>query len=164
MYELGQVLKIQYTGFKHYGIYAGNNTVIHNSKKYHRVEEIDLNSFADNKPIQVSSIKAENPVLAVQTAKKYLGVPYNLFSDNCEHFVRTACGLVKESTQVQKYLISAIGVGALLKSDNPVVQATGGAAALAALLTPTEKSPVKNVTIAACLTAGIAFLASLSRE
>lgn len=160
MYELGQVLKIQYTGFKHYGIYVGNNTVIHNSKKFLRIEEIDLNSFADNRKIQLSSIEAENPKLAVQTARKYLGVPYNLFSENCEHFVRTACGLMKESTQVQKYLISAIGVGALLKSDNSVVQAAGGAAAVAAMLTPTEQSPVKNVAIAVCLAAGIAFLAA----
>ncbi|ELT6289791.1 lecithin retinol acyltransferase family protein [Vibrio cholerae] len=160
MYELGQVLKIQYTGFKHYGIYVGNNMVIHNSKKYHRVEETDLTSFADNRNIEKSSIKAENPALAVQTARKYLGIPYSLFSENCEHFVRTACGLVKESTQVQKYLISAVGIGALLKSDNTVVQAAGGAAAVAAMLTPTEQSPVKNVVVAACLAAGIAFLAS----
>ncbi|MCZ4308496.1 MULTISPECIES: lecithin retinol acyltransferase family protein [Vibrio] len=160
MYELGQVLKIQYTGFKHYGIYVGNDTVIHNSKTFHRVEEIELTSFADNKSIQISSIKPDNPTLAVQTARKYLGIPYNLFSENCEHFVRTSCGLEKESTQVQKYLISAIGVGALLKSDNSVVQAAGGAAALASMLTPTEQSPVKNVAIATCLAAGIAFLAS----
>ncbi|EPI8560807.1 lecithin retinol acyltransferase family protein [Vibrio fluvialis] len=160
MYQLGQVLKIQYTGFNHYGIFVGNDMVIHNSKKFHRVEEIDLKSFADNKTIQVSSIKPENPYLAVQTARKYLGLPYNLFSENCEHFVRTACGLVKESTQVQKYLISALGVGALLKSDNTVVKAAGGAAALAAMLTPTETSPVKNSAVAACLVAGLAFLAS----
>lgn len=160
MYELGQVLKIQYTGFNHYGIYVGNNTVIHNSKKYHRVEEIDLTSFADNRIIEKSSIKAENPDLAVQTARKYLGIPYRLFSENCEHFVRTACGLVKESTQLQKYLISAVGIGVLLKSDNTVVQAAGGAAAVAALLTPTEQSPVQNVAVASCLAAGIAFLAS----
>ncbi|TOI84910.1 lecithin retinol acyltransferase family protein [Vibrio parahaemolyticus] len=153
-------MKIQYTGFKHYGLYIGNNTVIHNSKKYQCVEEIDLNLFADNRKIEVSSIKSENPALAVQRAKKYLGVPYSLFSENCEHFVRTACGLVKESTQVQKYLISAVGVGALLKSDNNVVKAAGGAAALASMLTPTEQSPVKNVAVATCLAAGIAFLAS----
>ncbi|WP_171757609.1 lecithin retinol acyltransferase family protein [Vibrio sp. 03-59-1] len=160
MYDLGQVLKIQYTGFKHYGIYVGNGTVIHNSKKFHRVEEIELAAFSDSRNIQLSSIKSENPALAVQTAKKYLGIPYSLFSENCEHFVRTSCGLVKESTQVQKYLISAIGVGALLKSDNSVIQAAGGTAALAAMLTPTEQSPVKNVAIATCLVAGIAFLAS----
>lgn len=159
MYQQGQVLKIQYTGFKHYGIYVGNNMVIHNSKKIHSVEEIALEAFSDNRNVQLSSIKAENPELAIQTARKYLGLPYNLFAENCEHFVRTSCGLVKESTQIQKYLISAIGVGALLKSDNAVVQSAGGAAALAAMLTPTEQSPVKNVAIATCLAAGIAFLA-----
>jgi hypothetical protein len=160
MYKLGQVLVIQYTGFKHYGIYVGENTVIHNSKKYQRVEEIDLASFADNRNIELSSIAAKNPALAAQNARKYLGIPYSLFSENCEHFVRTTCGLVKESTQVQKYLISAIGIGVLLKSDNSVVQAAGGAAAIASMLTPSESSPVKNVAIATCLAAGIAFLAA----
>jgi len=160
MYQIGQVLKIQYTGYKHYGIFAGNNMVIHNSKKFRCVEEIDIESFADNRKIELSSIKSENPILAVQTAKKYIGIPYNLFAENCEHFVRTSCGLVKESTQIQKYLISAIGVGALISSDNTVVKSVGGVAALAAMLTPSEQSPVKNVAIASCLALGVAFLAS----
>jgi len=160
MYQIGQVLKIQYRGYKHYGIFAGNNIVIHNSKKFSCVEEIDIESFANNRKIELSSIKSENPILAVQTARKYIGVPYNLFAENCEHFVRTSCGLVKESTQVQKYLISAIGVGALISSDNTVVKSVGGVAALAAMLTPSEQSPVKNVAIASCLALGVAFLAS----
>ena len=74
--------------------------------------------------------------------------------------MRTACGLMKESTQVQKYLIAAVGTGALLNSDNRVVQAAGGAAALAALLTPSEQSPVKNAAVLSCLAAGLAFMTS----
>ena len=162
MYKLGDVLLIQYFGFKHYGIYAGNGTVVHNSKKFLKVEEISLEKFTDGKELILSNIKSSNPDLAVQTAKKYLGISYNLFSENCEHFVRVACGLEKESAQVQKYLISALGVGALLKSDNIIVQAAGGAAAIGALLTPSEESPVKNSAVLACLVAGIAFLASES--
>ena len=162
MYKLGDVLSIQYLGFKHYGIYAGNDTVVHNSKKIFKVEEISLEKFKDGKEVILSSIKSLNPELAIQTAKKFLGVPYNLFSENCEHFVRVACGLEKESTQVQKYLISALGTGALLKSDNVIIQAAGGAAAIGALLTPSEKSPVKNAAVLACLAAGVAFLASES--
>ncbi|MFY2508821.1 lecithin retinol acyltransferase family protein [Vibrio pectenicida] len=158
MYEIGQVLKIQYTGFKHYGIYVGNNTVIHNSKKYQKVEEIDLSNFADSRTIELSSIKAENPALAAQQAKKYLGIPYNLLSENCEHFVRTACGLVKESAQVQKYLIAILGTGVFLNSDNKVVKAAAGAATVTALLTPSEQSPVKNVAVATLATIGIALL------
>ncbi|KZN47682.1 lecithin retinol acyltransferase family protein [Pseudoalteromonas luteoviolacea] len=162
MYSVGDVLSIQYTGFKHYGLYIGNDMVIHNSKTFKSVMEISLEEFSDGKSINVSSIKADNKSIAIQTAKKYLGLPYNLFAENCEHFVRTCCGLVKESTQVQKYLISALGTGALLKSENAVVQAAGGAAAIAAMLTPSESSPVKNALILSCLVAGITFLATQS--
>lgn len=157
MYKLGDVLSIQYTGFKHYGIFIGNNTIVHNSKKFLKIEEISLTDFLDGKEATLSSIKSTNPVLSAQTAKKFLGVPYNLFSENCEHFVRVACGLEKESTQVQKYLISALGVGALLKSDNAIVQAAGTGAAIGALLTPSEQSPVKNSVAMACVGAGIAL-------
>ncbi|MFT5721198.1 MAG: hypothetical protein ACI9W6_001511 [Motiliproteus sp.] len=160
MYQLGDVLYIQYTAFKHYGIFVGGNKVIHNSKKFLKVEEISLEDFSDGKSVTLSTIKSKNPNIAIQTAKKYLGIPYSLFSENCEHFVRTSCGLIKESTQVQKYLITALGTGALLKSDNSVIQAAGGAAAVAALLTPSEQSPVKNAAVFACLAAGIAYLAS----
>lgn len=160
MFQLGDVLAIQYTGFKHYGICIGNDTVIHNSKKYSKVEEISLTNFRDGRDILTSSIKAANPLLAVQFAKRYLGLPYNLFAENCEHFVRLVCGLEKESIQVQKYLISALGVGALMKSDSAIVQAAGSAAAVAAMLTPSEKSPVKNAAVWACLAAGVVALMS----
>ncbi|USD30224.1 lecithin retinol acyltransferase family protein [Pseudoalteromonas sp. SCSIO 43201] len=162
MYKIGDVLSVQYTGFKHYGLYVGDNKVIHNSKSSKFVLEVSLSEFADGKNVNVSSIQANNTAIAVQTARKYLGLPYSLFSENCEHFVRTCCGLVKESTQVQKYLISALGTGILLKSDNTVIQAAGGAAAIGAMLTPSESSPVKNAAILACLVAGIAFLATHS--
>lgn len=160
MYQLGQVLKIQYATFVHYGIFVGDDSVIHNSKAAGRVEQVSIENFADGKPINVSSIKPENAALAVQNAKKYLGLPYSLLAENCEHFVRTVCGLMKESVQVQKYLISAVGIGALIKSDSAVLKFAGGAATLAALLTPSEKSPVKNAAIAGCLAAGVAYLAS----
>lgn len=150
MYRLGDVLSVQYLGFKHYGIYAGDGSVVHNSKNFFKVEEISLEKFKDSKEVILSSIKALNPELAVQTAKKFQGIPYNLFSENCEHFVRVACGLEKESTQVQKYLITALGTGVLLKSDNVVIKAAGGVAAIVALLTPSEKSPVKNAAVLAC--------------
>lgn len=157
----GDVLSVQYTGFKHYGIYVGENTIIHNSKKYKEVQEISLEEFSDGRSVKVSNIQAENKALAVQTAKKYVGLPYHLFSENCEHFVRTVSGLVKESVQVQKYLVLAICTGAFLKSDNSIVKTAGGAAAVATLLTPSEKSPVKNAAVLACLGAGLAFLSSL---
>jgi len=158
MYEQGTVLSIQYPTFKHYGIYIGDGLIVHNSKKFKQVQTISVEDFKDGRAISVSSIKPKNNALAVQTAKKYLGLPYRLFDENCEHLVRTVCGLTKESTQVQKYLISALGTGALLKSDSTVVKAAGGAATVAALLTSSETSPVKNAAVAACLAMGVAFL------
>lgn len=159
MFNVGDILSIQYIGFKHYGIYIGNDLVIHNSKKFGLVQEVSLKEFADNRSVSLSNIKPDNPAIAAQRAKKYLNLPYNLFSDNCEHFVRTVSGLVKESTQVQTYLITALGTGVLLKADSHVVKAAGGAATIAALLTPSETSPVKSSAVAACLAAGLAYLA-----
>jgi len=161
MYNLGDVLKVQYSGFRHYGIYVGDGIVIHNSKKFKKVEEISIEDFSDGKQLSISSnIKTDNPELAVQAAKKYVGVPYQLFTENCEHFVRLSCGLVKESTQIQKYLIVALIMGAFLKSDNTTIKAAGGVAAIASILTPTEKSPVKNALIFGLLTAGILYMAT----
>ena len=157
MYNPGDVLCVQYTGFKHYGLYIGNNLVIHNSKKFKKVCEIALEEFADGKEIRASNIKAEDPSLAIQTAQKYINVPYDLFSENCEHFVRTVCGLAKESTQLQKYLCFAFGIG-LMKSDNKILKLAGGATAFFSLLTPSEQSPVKNAAVAACLVTGLALL------
>lgn len=164
MYQVGDVLSIQYRGFKHYGIYAGDGVVIHNSKQFKRVEEISLDSFCDNRPIKLSKIRSSNPADAVATARKYLGLPYNLFADNCEHFVRTACGLVKESTQVKKYLVAAIGTGTWLRSNNPLLKAAGGAAVIATLLTPSEKSPLKLAALSACVATGVTYILSKTQQ
>ncbi len=160
MYALGDVLFIQYTGFKHYGIYVGNSTVIHNSKKFFKVEEISLNEFSDNKEPKISSIKSLTPELSIQKAKQYLGVPYSLFSENCEHFVRVVSGLEKESTQLQKYMVSAFCIGVMLRSENKIFKAVSSTTLIGTLLTPSEKSPIKNATILACLAVGIIFLST----
>ena len=72
-------------------------------------------------------------------------MPYNLMKNNCEHFVRLAHGLKKESTQIQQYSIAALGV--VLKSNNAFIQSVAGAATIASLLTLCEKTPFKNVLL-----------------
>lgn len=159
MYNPGDILSIQYGGFKHYGIFIGDDTVIHNSKQSKKVEQISIDGFADNKTINISDlIKADNSIEAIEKATSYLGMSYNLFSENCEHFVRTACGLIKESTQIQKYAIVAIGGGMLFNSDNPVIRTVGAVTAIAATLTPSEKSPMKNVFGLALLVGALSLL------
>lgn len=160
MYKTGDVLSIQYTGFKHYGIYIGNDTVIHNSKKFSKIQAIPLEDFKDGRMPKLSTIKSKKPSESASIAQKYLGLPYDLFSENCEHFVRVVCGLEKESTQVQKYLLSTIGVGTVLKSDNKVLKAAGSGVAIGAWLTPEEKSPIANSLVFGLLAAGVTSLVS----
>ena len=93
-------------------------------------------------------------------AGRYLGMPYNLFRSNCEHFVRLVHGLEAKSTQIQQYLLAALGAGAAINSDNTVIKATGSVVTIASLLTPTEISPFKTAGIAALITAGVVALAT----
>ena len=159
MYPAGTTLKIDYGLYIHYGIYDGLGKVIHNSKKYMKVVHEALVDFKDGKDIKVSSVTSENKEYAVIRAKRYIGMPYNLILNNCEPFAKLAHGMIKESTQVQQYFLFALGAGAAIKSDNTIIQYTGGAIAIASLLTPSEKSPFKNVIIAGLIGLGIAFLA-----
>ena len=168
MYQKGDVLCVQYPGFKHYGIYIGSNRVIHNSKKYKKVCEIELEDFIDGRKISVSSIQAKDGELAITKALQFIDLPYGLFSENCEHFVRTVCGLEKESIQVQKYFIgafglSALGVGVLMKSRWRVLRTVGGAVAMASVSTSKETSPVKNVILATCLAIGVSVIKGKKR-
>lgn len=160
MYPAGTVLKLDFGTYFHYGVADGLGKVIHNSKKHLKVTEESYEDFAEDKEILVSDITSETPAQAAITAKRYLGMPYHLIKSNCEHFARLAHGLEVESTQIQQYLLAALGAGVALKSDNSILKATGGAVVLASLLTPTEESPFKNATVFGLVAAGIALLAS----
>ncbi len=158
MYPAGTVLKLDFGAFFHYGLADGAGKVIHNSKIRFKVTVESYDEFADGKEILVSDITSENPSKAVTLAMRYIGMPYNLLSSNCEQFVRLCHGLEIESTQVQQYLLVALGAGMALKSENPYVKATGSAVAIASLLTPTEESPFKNSGITALIAIGFIAL------
>ena len=159
MYPAGTVLKLDFGTFFHYGVADGLGMVIHNSKKHLKVMQESYEDFAEGKEIIGSDITSENPAQAAIKAQRYLGMPYNLIQSNCEHFARLCHGLEIESTQIQQYLLVALGAGAAIKSNNVIVQAAGGAVAVASLLTPTEQSPFKNAAIAALITVGLVALA-----
>lgn len=159
MYSAGTVLKLDFGSFYHYGVADGFGNVIHNSKKHFQVKIDSYDAFSEGKEIILSSITSDNPAQAAINAKRYIGMPYNLVQSNCEHFARLCHGLEVESTQIQQYLLAALGAGAALKCDNAVIKAAGGAVALASLLTPTEESPFKNATVAALVAVGIVALA-----
>jgi hypothetical protein len=159
-FSSGTILTLDFGSFLHYGIADGLGCVIHNSKKHKKVTRESYADFAEGKKIAVSAITSANPAQAVVIAKQYLGKPYDLFSSNCEHFARLCHGLKVESTQLQRHTLAALGTGIAIKSDNPVIKATGVAVALTSLLTPTEESPLKNVAIVGIFAACIAALAA----
>lgn len=159
MYQAGTVLKLNFGTFFHYGIADGEGGVIHNSKKHFKVTRESYDDFSEGKEIIVSDITSENPAQAAVNAMRYLDMPYNLIKSNCEHFARLCHGLEVESTQIQQYLLIALGIGLGLKSDNAAIKAMGGAVALASLLTPTEDSPFGNAAVAALIAAGLVVLA-----
>lgn len=150
MIKIGDILSVKYLGFTHYGICAGSNSMIHNSRKGGQVEEINFKKFADGREVTVSSIKSDDPYFSVFLARQYIGQKYNLFSENCEHFVRKISGK-KESFQVQKYVIVALGALAFFKSDNKTVKMLGVAIVATALLADSETNPVQNALTAISL-------------
>jgi len=101
----GTVLGLKMGLYNHYAIYDGNNHVIHNSKKHGKVVRESLIDFYEGKTIFISDIQGPNFHNAYHNAEQYLGMRYNLFEENCEHFVRKMHGLVKESKQVKVGLV-----------------------------------------------------------
>ncbi|SEH04591.1 lecithin retinol acyltransferase family protein [Candidatus Venteria ishoeyi] len=157
-YPPGTILKIKFGIYFHYGIADGEGNVIHNSKKRMQVTCETESAFAEGRTIQVSHISSENPEKAVIKAKQYIGMPYKILKNNCEHFVRLAHGLESESPQIQYWIISAFAAAITIKSDNTLIQLTSGAVVAASLLTPVEQSPLRNAVIAGLAAFGIGIL------
>ena len=146
MYPPGTTLRIPFIGFYHYGIVDDEGGVIHNSKKWRIVKQESIEAFAEGKKIEVcAEIHGGDGLVAVEKAKRYINAPYDLFTSNCEHFVRLVHGYDKESTQLQKYMMLALDAGIAVTANNPEVKVVGGAVVLASLLTEDGKSPYKNV-------------------
>lgn len=158
MYPAGTVLKLDFGSFFHYGLADGAGKVIHNSKARLKVAHESYEDFSDGKKIVVSDITSEEPSRSIIMAMRYIGMPYNLLSSNCEQFVRLCHGYESESTQVQQYLLAALSAGIAIKSDNSYLKAAGGAVVLASYLTPSEESPFKNASIAALIAVGFIAL------
>jgi hypothetical protein len=122
--------------YLHYGIYAGNGSVIHFAAEkgdFGRsiaVQKTSLKRFCKKSPCHVCRLHESfargrqvfSPEETLERAKSRLGeTGYNLFSNNCEHFVlwcKTGYG-ESEQAETLKRVLSAIllvGKGAALLS------------------------------------------------
>ena len=85
----GDHIMVDYGSFQHHGIYLGNRLVIHNSMKAGGVCPTTLPEFRDGRTahlILYSSSRCDPADKVMRRALSCLGNPYDLWSDNCEHF------------------------------------------------------------------------------
>ncbi len=102
-FSAGDHLKIQCVGYTHHGLYVGNGMVIH--KNRNGVEFSTEEEFSEGASISV--VQHMRPSLftneeAISRAESRIGEDsYNVFFDNCEHFVMWCKFGVEESKQVR---------------------------------------------------------------
>lgn len=100
--QTGDVVSAKAYGFiDHFGIISENGTVISNSKRHGSVVEQSLNKFSEAGPIKHHG--KVGPLSRSQTvfnARSRIGQSYELFTNNCEHFIRWASGLTPKSPQL----------------------------------------------------------------
>jgi len=100
-YNIGDNLSILNGFYRHHGLYIGNNTVINASKKYGVVLIQTLKDFSEGKIISNHGKKSSEPThIVINRATALLGQKYDLFSNNCEHFISEVSGLNKTSPQL----------------------------------------------------------------
>ena len=109
----GKVIGVRVGPIIHVGIvsdklYFGEPMVISNSNRAGGVAEEPLGVFQGPYKLIPMGQPAEAPreqVLA--RARKKIGTTWNLFSWNCEHFIRHAYGVKPESSQLQNAFVVA---------------------------------------------------------
>ncbi|PSU10376.1 hypothetical protein C9J03_12375 [Photobacterium gaetbulicola] len=157
-FPAGTVLRVRCSTYWHYGIADGTGYVIHNSKKRRRVERETETEFSEGRVIEISDIIGPNPRAAVRYAKTQLGRTYNLFSQNCEQFVREAHGLQIECTQFQRLVVAAAGGYMTLSAPSMLGKMAGMGVLLGAVLTSSEKQPYQNAVNGAKLAVGASLI------
>lgn len=122
----GDVLSVNRGIYKHYGVYVGNDTVVHFSggegfelsAKRACIRKTSLGNFRKNDEIQIEtrcckSYSRKETVMraldAVGTEKGKYALPWN----NCEHFANWCRYGEKRSSQVEQFVSKVGGLGLL---------------------------------------------------
>ena len=122
----GDVLSVNRGLYRHYGIYVGNNTVVHFSGgkghelSAHRacIRKSSLEDFSKGCEVQIETKCGEsfNRRETVMRAMKALGSEkgkYSLPWNNCEHFASWCRYGEKRSLQVEEFAARFAGISAL---------------------------------------------------
>lgn len=133
--KLGSHLVTPRTAYTHHGIYIGEERVIHYSGlsdglQSGPVEELSLNKFKNGQNFTVKlhpdANFTENEIIC--RAKKRLNEKnYNLFYNNCEHFINYCIYNIKSSEQVGAVLKTGVHTAmAVLSRSNPATAIATG--------------------------------------
>lgn len=118
-FSVGQVVASWRIFYWHWGIVTdswkdGEQTVISCSGLRRMVVEEPMSLFRQGNPIESRDFTSTLPVREVLVrARGKLGQRYDLLSWNCEHFVYDSFGFDKQSPQLKKFAICAIGLALL---------------------------------------------------
>ena len=112
MYEFlnypGRIVAVRHILLSHVGIATGQGTVI-TAVPIPGVVELPWHEFSKGRTIHDCGYPSELPPLeVVGNARAQIGQPYRLLSNNCEHLVREAHQLKRESPQLQTWV--AVGL------------------------------------------------------
>ena len=122
----GDVLSVNRGIYKHYGVYVGNDTVVHFSggegfelsAKRACIRKTSLENFRKNDEIQIETRCCES-YSRKETVMRALGVvgtekgKYALTWNNCEHFANWCRYGEKRSSQVEQFVRKVGGLGLL---------------------------------------------------
>lgn len=113
-YTIGDIVIFQRTFYKHYGLYIGDNKVIHRDNinlmnkfkskvKINNIDEIhgilkNGNNIYNRERLPI------NKTLEMAYAHLNESGKYDIFTNNCEHFVTMVCYGKKESKQINNLL------------------------------------------------------------
>lgn len=124
-YTPGTIVYVDAGFVRHYGIVIdfneiGSLTIISNSKNLGCVAEETIENFSGGRKIVNSGYPSNfSSSHLVARAQQQIGMPYKLFSENCEHFVRWVHHLKPESPQLQTFaMIVSVALFLMLATRN----------------------------------------------
>lgn len=152
--SVGDVLIRGYGIYDHVGIADGLGFVYENSRDKGGRGKVTLENFAENGKIKnvgkLGDLPSDEIIhraeSLIQDKKKY-----QLFSNNCEHFIREVCNVDVISPQIQAKLMGASFFALAYYSSNPIVKNTAIGAGIATTFTKDENNIGRNTMIGALI-------------
>lgn len=146
-------------GYPHEGIPFPDGTVVHASKRHGQIVRTSFAKFAEGAVVQVLwDLAVSDAGLVWRRARDSLGVGYDLWEANCQHFVRYCQGLEIESPAIQKLVIGSVATATAVAAKDPRAMVVAFSVAACATLAP--KRPLVGAGVGLAL--GLLAVASMS--